>query len=452
MAFSLTAKQKEAREILNGPAKYILLAGGSRSGKTFLIIRNIIIRSLKAEGSRHAVFRQTRKDLKESVWLDTYPKVLKLCAGGISPHNNEADLYSVFNNKSELWFGFLGDNKRADNVLGKEYNTLFFNEVSEISYQMFNKALTRLSLKNGLRNKVYCDCNPPGRGHWSYKLFVKKVNPLTGEPVRNPQDYAVFSINPEDNLENISDDYLDILDSLPEEERNRFRLGLWQEGISGAIFAKEMALAEKEERLKALFYNKDYPVFTFWDIGIDDHTAIVFAQFIGRDMNIIDFYENNNEGAEHYVNVLKQKERDLGYRYAQLYLPHDGATREWQSGKSRQETIAKYGFNVHILPAMRVADSLNACRVLWPRIRIDEKLGGFLDSLRNYKRGFNAMTMTSDNEPVHDWSSHAADAFRYMCQAYNLRMATSLKKPEEKRGLTFDAIMRARKRRLSGNS
>ncbi len=449
MGFALTAIQKKAREVLNSAAKFILLFGGSRSGKTFVILRNILIRALKEPFSRHIVFRQTRKSLKESVWLDTLPKVLRLCFGGIEPYQNDQELYLRFENGSEVWFSYLDDNRNSDAILGKEYNTIFLNEISEISFAMFNKVLTRLSLKNGLKNKLYCDCNPPGRWHWAYKVWIEKQNPADKTPLVRPQDYASCLLNPTDNLQNLPEDYLTVLQGLSEEERNRFLLGVWSEGIAGGIYTKEMGLAEQQGRIKKLEYDPRFRVYTFWDLGVDDSTAIVFAQFVGKEIRVLDYYANNNEGMDHYVDVLRQKREEFGYSYGTLFIPHDGANREWITGRNRRQALEAKGFTVEVLPADRVADGINGAKMLFENIFFDaDKTQDLLECLRNYQRKYDANRMIFSKEPLHNWASHGADAFRYMAQGYSRYLAKpvpqQITRPE---GITFNDVRKHLRRR-----
>lgn len=449
MGFALTAIQKKAREVLNSAAKFILLFGGSRSGKTFVILRNILIRALKEPFGRHIVFRQTRKSLKESVWLDTLPKVLRLCFGGITPYQNDQELYLRFDNGSEVWFSYLDDNRNSDAILGKEYNTIFLNEISEISFAMFNKVLTRLSLKNGLKNKLYCDCNPPGRWHWAYKVWIEKQNPADKTPLARPQDYASCLLNPKDNLQNLPEDYLTVLQGLSEEERNRFLLGVWSEGIAGGIYTKEMGLAEQQGRIKKLEYDPRFRVYTFWDLGVDDSTAIVFAQFVGKEIRLLDYYANNNEGMDHYVDVLRQKREEFGYSYGTLFIPHDGANREWITGRNRRQALEAKGFAVEVLPADRVADGINGAKMLFENIFFDaDKTQDLLECLRNYQRKYDANRMIFSKEPLHNWASHGADAFRYMAQGYSRYLAKpvpqQITRPE---GITFNDVRKHLRRR-----
>jgi phage terminase large subunit len=126
--FKLTPKQEEAQEILNGPAKHVMLAGGSRSGKTFLIVRKIIQRRLKAPGSRGVILRFRFGHVKNSIMLDTFPKVMSICFPGVPYDINQTLGYATFPGGSEQWFGGLDDKIRTEKILGTEYSDIFLNE------------------------------------------------------------------------------------------------------------------------------------------------------------------------------------------------------------------------------------------------------------------------------------------------------------------------------------
>lgn len=244
--FKLTEKQQEAQELLNGPAKHILLAGGSRSGKTFLIVRKQIQRRLKAPGSRGAILRFRLGHVKNSIMLDTFPKVMQTCFPGIPYDINKSDYYATFPGGSELWFGGLDDKERTEKILGTEFSDIFFNECSQIPYNSRNMAMTRLAQKvhdratgKDLVMKAYYDENPPDKGHWTYRLFLTKVDPETRAEIPDRDDYAFFRINPMDNQENLSADYLKTLDSLPPRLRKRFRDGEFRDASPNALFTEE---------------------------------------------------------------------------------------------------------------------------------------------------------------------------------------------------------------------
>lgn len=248
--FKLTAKQEEAQEVFASGAKHILLVGGSRSGKTFLIVRNLVMRALKAPDSRHAMFRYRFNSIKSSVVLDTFPKVMRSAFPGVAYKLDKTDWFATFENGAQLWFGGLDDKERTEKILGMEFATIALNECSQIPYASRNMALTRLAQSveqviegrapSPLRPRMYYDENPPSKAHWTYRLFVLKLDPETKEPLRNPTDYQHFFMNPDDNRENISADYLETLDGMSARMRLRFRDGKFGEEVAGALFTDEM--------------------------------------------------------------------------------------------------------------------------------------------------------------------------------------------------------------------
>lgn len=248
-SFKLTAKQQEAQRVFTSGAKHILLVGGSRSGKTFLIVRNIVMRALKAPDSRHAMFRFRFNSIKSSVVLDTFPKVMRAAFPGVSYKLDKTDWFATFENGSQLWFGGLDDKDRTEKILGMEFATIALNECSQIPYASRNIALTRLAQQveqviegrdpQPLAPRMYYDENPPSKAHWTYQLFVRKVDPDTKEPLARPDEYAHFFLNPHDNRENIAEDYLQTLEGMSARQRLRFLEGKFGEAIAGALFTDE---------------------------------------------------------------------------------------------------------------------------------------------------------------------------------------------------------------------
>lgn len=243
----LTERQKQARLVLNGPAKHILLEGGSRSGKTRLLVRNIVIRALKAPQSRHLITRFRFNHCKEAIALDTLPKVFE--DEGIPYTLNKSDWYAQLPNRSEIWMGGLDDKERTEKILGKEYATILLNEASQIPYNSRNMALTRLAQKcpyvdeqgveRELALKMYQDCNPPSKAHWLYQVFHRLIDPDTKKPLANPQDYAHFRLNPRDNAQNIAADYIKELEAMNLRMRKRFLDGEYGDTAAGALWTEE---------------------------------------------------------------------------------------------------------------------------------------------------------------------------------------------------------------------
>lgn len=248
MSFALTPKQLEANSLLASLAQHIMLFGGSRSGKTFVIVRAICMRALKAAYSRHVSLRYRLGHIKSSMVMDTFPKVMKLCFPQIAYEINKTDLYATFPNGSEYWFGGLDDKERTEKILGNEFCTIHLNECSQIPYSSRNIAVTRLAqlIKqkvNGIESvlplKMYYDENPPDKGHWTYKLFVTKQDPESKQFLPDPARYASMQLNPIDNLSNLGDGYLKTLEGLSARLQARFLHGKFRETAPNALFVDE---------------------------------------------------------------------------------------------------------------------------------------------------------------------------------------------------------------------
>lgn len=244
----LTDRQEQAKEVISGPATHCMLFGGSRSGKTFLLVRQVVLRALKAPGSRHAIFRFRYNHLKASVVLDTFPKVMRMCFPGVDWKPHSQDGYAELQGGSQIWFAGLDDKDRTEKILGMEFATVYFNECSQIPASSVNTALTRLAQKaeqtvrgevEPLKLRAYYDCNPPTKSHWTYRKFVQKVDPETRKALADPDDYQSFQINPKDNQANLSPEYLKTLAALPERMRRRFLDGAYSDDNPNALFPEQ---------------------------------------------------------------------------------------------------------------------------------------------------------------------------------------------------------------------
>ena len=246
--FKKTTVQEKALRLLTGPSRYVLLFGGSRSGKTFILVYAILVRALRAAGSRHAILRLHGNSVRQSVLLDTLPKVAKLAFPGLKFKESRQDQFVRLPNHSEIWFAGVDGEERVDKILGKEFATIYFNECSEIGYEAVNTVLTRLAQRTALRNRAYFDCNPAGKSHWSYKLFVEKRDPVSGLALPFPQNYASMQLNPAENRENLPEGYLEeTLAGLSERQRLRFLEGRWLDDFAGALWTQEMIERDRVE-------------------------------------------------------------------------------------------------------------------------------------------------------------------------------------------------------------
>lgn len=184
--------------------------------------------------------------------------------------------------------------------------------------------------------------------------------------------------------------------------------------LIGAYYGRDMNAAEKDGRITSVPYDRAAQVWTAWDLGIDDSTAIWFAQRVGREVHLIDYLEASGEALDYYVAELSKRP----YAWAGHILPHDAEAKELGTGRTRVETLRSLGLtNIKVVPQQRVEDGINATRLLLPSCWFDAvKTKRGVDCLRNYQREFDDKTKAFRMRPLHNWASHGSDAFRYLAE------------------------------------
>ncbi len=182
--------------------------------------------------------------------------------------------------------------------------------------------------------------------------------------------------------------------------------------VIGAYYGKLMQQAQEQKRITNVPCDPSLQVWTAWDLGIADATAIWFAQLVGREIRIVDYYESSGVELAHYVRELQKR----GYSYAGHIVPHDAQAKELGTGKSRIELMQSLGLrNVTFAPSHFVEDGIEAVRVFLPKCWFDaQKCARGIDALGLYRAEYDDRRETLKPRPVHDWTSHAADAFRYL--------------------------------------
>lgn len=398
--FSLTPKQKQAVSLLSSEARHILLFGGSRSGKTYSLVRSVIIRACKAR-SRHVILRLNFNHAKTSIWLDTLPKVLKTSFPDLSVHWSRSDYYVTLPNGSEIWIAGLDDEKRIEKILGKEYSTIYFNECSQINYNQVQVALTRLAEKSDLKKKVYYDANPPTKRHWTYWLFVKGIHPETGVELDKDQ-YASMLMNPQDNLENIDEDYIALLNSLDEKRRKRFLLGEFNDDSDGSAYYS---------------FNRDINVSDFdprfcsgqirigMDFNVMPMTAVV-SYYVNKTFYIWDeaFLENSD--------TFKMCDHLLRHKYVGTVYPDSTGANRKTSGKSDHQILKDNGFVINFTRNPFVTDRVNNINRLLRdgKIIIHPRCKKLINDLEKVTWKNDELDQKTDK-----MLTHISDALGYLC-------------------------------------
>jgi phage terminase large subunit len=207
-------------------------------------------------------------------------------------------------------------------------------------------------------------------------------------------------------------------------------------GIEGSFYAKYLdSLRVKGQIGNDIMWEPSHPVWTSWDIGVRDQTSIVFYQVIGQTVRIIDCYEKNREGLEHYVKIVLGKP----YTYAKHFAPHDMKQMEFGSGQTRWAKAHDLGITFHVVDNIPIIDGIEVVRSTLPRCWFNESSSKqLLKALENYRQEYDAKLKVYKGRPLHDQYSHFADAFRYLC--VGLRYARKGTSPEQLEKTYHDAV------------
>ena len=252
MTYKRNAGQQRVRtELLTTGKRFCLVYGGSRSGKTFEFVGTVVERALLAPKSRHLIVRQEGTSAKRAIVKGTMPEVIAVRFPGVVIEWHEQYGYFTLPNGSEIWVGGLNDDKALEKILGNEYATIYMNEASEIKYLAFTLLRSRLAQTvntitgKPLSQRFYVDLNPTIRQHWTYRLWHDGIDPES-EAIVDRASFGRAVINPYDNAENLSPEYLKDLEALPARARKRFLLGEYTADADNAIWRRAMIRRTQE--------------------------------------------------------------------------------------------------------------------------------------------------------------------------------------------------------------
>lgn len=189
--------------------------------------------------------------------------------------------------------------------------------------------------------------------------------------------------------------------------------------IVGAFYSGEMAALNKSGRIRELEISPDIPVQTFWDLGMRDSMAIWCVQNVPGEPRVVDYIEDSGKALSHYAMELNAR----GYR-GTAWLPHDAKARELGTGRTREETLRELGFSVRVVPQHRVMDGINAARLMLNRCYFDrDRTANGREALVNYRAEYDEKNKVFKANPLHNWASHGADAFRTFAMSWQAMKA-----------------------------
>ena len=391
--------QNKLHEDLNN-YRFAVLACHRRFGKTVMLINHLIRAALqnKLINPRYAYIAPTYKQAKNIAW-----DYLKMFAGPIpTTRFNETELRCDLPNGSRIT---LLSSENPDSLRGLALDGVCIDEVAQIEPKLWNEIIRpALSDRKGF---CYFIGTPAGISNLFYELYQHAV--------ADDKWYAYTA--PASKTKIIDQEELDAAKKQMGDTKYRQEFECdWVANIEGSIYGKIMKKLEDNKQITLMAYDPTLLVSTVFDIGVGDSTAIVFFQKLGNTIRIIDFYENRREGLPHYIQVLKEKD----YIYDKHFAPHDIEVQEFSSGKTRREVAYQLGIRFRILPKLPLEDGIHSLKMILPRCYFNlDKTKPLIDALRHYHRKYNEKMKMFNNKPVHDWSSHACDAMRYLAISIN---------------------------------
>jgi hypothetical protein len=389
-----------------------ILYGGARGGGKTDAGQAWLLYDIDKPKYRALVIRRNATDLDD--WIDRAKAMFAPAKG-----QYVGDTFN-FPSGARIRTGHLKDDNAYSKYQGHEYQKLLLEEVTHISSESnYEKLLGSCrSTIVDIKPQVFATTNPDGPGYtWVKKRWSIPDHPE--EPVitkdeKTGRTRIFIPSRVQDNpvLMNIDPGYIKYLDSIQDEDlRDAWLNGSWS-GITlkGAYYTKQIQEARKEGRITNVPYEPSIPVHTWWDLGVGDSTSIGFFQFVGKEARMIDYLEATGEGLNFYINELRLK----GYTYGEHYAPHDIAVREFSTGKSRLETARDLGIHFNIVPNIPIDDGINAGRMRFKGLWIDkDKCSAWVNAISQYQKEWNEKMGDYKSKPLHDWTSHGADMYRY---------------------------------------
>ncbi len=412
--FEIPYKPRELQKILHeniSKHRFSVLVLHRRAGKTVMCINHMIRDAMysKKPNSRYAFISPTFKQGKATAW--DYIKTFASKIPGVK--FNESELRADFPNGARITI--LGaENDQA--LRGIFLDGCVLDETQSIAPNLFPEII-RPSLAD---RKGWCVFigTPKGKNYF-FELY---------EYAKKTEGWY-HSLHKSSETKILDDDELKAAKSIMSEDlfEQEFECS-FQAAITGSYYGSILEDAEKNGRVVDNLYDKEMPVETWWDLGMNDSTVIWFAQRHKGKIRLIDFYESSGEGLDHYASVIEGR----GYEYSRHIAPHDIKVRELGAyGKSRLETALELGISFEVAPKLSLEDGIEAVRKVLPNCWFDKNKCYYgIECLKSYQKKWDDINQCFRNRPTHNFASHAADAFRTGIVGYGIEMTNWKKKIE----------------------
>lgn len=397
--------------------RWSVIVAHRRCGKTVACVMDLIDRALRTtkKNARYAYISPYYVQSKQVAWM--YFKQFSYPVDGTT--FNEGELRVNFINGSQIQ---LAGADNYDRLRGQYFDGVILDEYADMSPFAWSEVI-RPALADRRGFAVFIG-TPKGRNSF-FDLFEKAE--------ANPKEW--FSLKLKASQTGILEaSELDAarLDMTPEQFAQEFECS-FDAAIMGAFYAASIADMERNGQICDVPVDPNLPCHTAWDLGKDQPTAIWFFQVAGEEIHVFDYYESSGKELEHYVAEIRAR----NYPSGKSFLPHDAKARLLGMHRTRVEQLQDLGLECEIVADHTVMDGINAARLMMRNTYIDKdhcKLG--LECLRQYRQDFDEKRNTFRPQPLHDWTSHASDAWRYLAMSnYAPRSRKTKQKPKD---LTFE--------------
>lgn len=380
-----------------------------RAGKTVGCVADLVLdaKHTKKQDARFAYVAPQFNQAKDVAWL--YVKRLTADIPGVML--NESELRADFPNGARVRL-YGADN--PDRLRGLYLDGVILDEFADMRPSVWGEVIRPMLMDR--RGWAAFIGTPKGRNSF-FQIYDNAKDDATW--------FALLLRASESGLINAEEIEAARKQLTPEQFEQELECS-FEAAITGAYWGKELAQTERDGRICDVPYEPGLPVHTVWDLGIGDSTAIWFFQVAGPEIRVIDHYENHGQGLPHYASVLASK----GYRYGDDWVPHDAKVKELGTGRTRIETLISLRRNPSLVPGHKIMDGINAVRLTLPRVWFDKfKCADGIEALRQYQADYDEKARTFKDNPKHDWTSHSADAMRYLAIAYREMVPVPQKPP-----------------------
>lgn len=393
----MTVQLPEKMQFLFEPHRYKILYGGRGGAKSWgIAIALLLIGASKP--TRIFCGREIQKSIKDSVHRLLADQIASL---GLSSFYRILETEIRGRNGTEILFGGLKHN--IDSIKSLEgADIAWIEEAQTVSKSSWDKLIPTIRKES---SEIWISFNPELEDDETYKRFV--INPPTKAKVEfiswrdNPWFPEVLRDEMLEKKERDPDGYLHVWE------------GKCRVVLDGAVYGEEIRKALEQNRISKVPHVSSKGVIAVFDLGHSDATAIWFVQMIGREFRVISYYENQFKKIQHYMDYMQKQ----GYIYEKIILPHD-ARYETLNADRTTEAIVRSSFpnaSVQVLTAMKITEGIDAARTIFEQCWFDEaKCADGIMALRHYRYDKDKDTGKTSKRPIHDWSSHGADAFRYL--------------------------------------